>query len=190
MPRSGRLRSFIREYNESQKTKRMSFIPPYIILVIEFALFLYAFIEREIIVMILTSILLVISIIEAVLVSKEVHEEYVRINCDRIITIKLDDFITETKEINVKRIVESFIDKYPEYAPNRNDIYRTTCQILETHKQEKIEKILTGELEKFIKKNKKMTVDEIVNSFLSKFQKYKKYRSEVYEKTCKIKGEE
>ena len=33
-----------------------------------------------------------------------------------------------------------------------------------------------------------MNVDEILEAFIRKYPKYKKYRSEVYRKTCQIKG--
>lgn len=192
MPRTGRIRNFIREYRESQRFEKLSFIPPFLILVVEGVLLIHALTidAQDIIVVELTLILLIISIIEIILVFGEMHKHYCQTNFDKILTIKLDDFILEKKRKNVKQIVEEFINKYPDYKSDRNKIYHTACQILETHKQEQIEKKLNEELNKFIKKNKKMTVDEIVNSFLNKFEKYKKYRGEVYEKTCKIKGEE
>ena len=189
MPRSGRLRNFISEYNESPRTKKLSFIPPFLILIVEIILIFHALTLNEIFVILLTSILLIISVIETILVSKEIHEEFVRSNYDRILTIKLDDFITEAKEKNVKKIVENFINEYPEYRPNRNDIYHTTCQILETHKEEKIEKKLNEELKRHIKKNKKMNVDEVIKSFIKKYPKYKKYVNDIYEKTCVMIGE-
>ena len=64
MPRSGRLRSFIREYEESPRLEKYSFIPPFFILALEIILIIHAIIVWEIYVIILTSILLVISIIE------------------------------------------------------------------------------------------------------------------------------
>jgi len=190
MPRSGRLRRFISEYSESPRTRKMSFIPPFLILVVEIILIFHALSLNEMFVISLTLILLIISIIETMLVSKEIHEEYTRSNYDRILTIKLDDFITKTKEKNVKSIIEKFISEYPDYRSDRNEIYHTTCQILETHKKEKIEKKLTEDLNKYAKKNKRMNVDELVKSFVKKHPKYKNYRSEIYEKTCQIKCEE
>lgn len=140
MPRSGRLRNFISEYKKSPEISRMSFIPPFFILTVEIVLLYHAITLNEFFVILLTSILLIISVLETVLVSIEIHEEFVRSNYDRNLTIKLDDFIIETKEKGVKKIVENFIEKYPEYGPNRNDVYHTTCQILETHKKEKSKK--------------------------------------------------
>ncbi len=188
MPRSGRLRNFICEYKESPKLEKMSFIPPFFILAIEIILIIHAYIVQEIFVIILTSILLLISLIETLLVSAEVHQHYTKSNFDRILTIRLDDFITETKQINVKKIVMDFIEQYPEYESQRNEIYHITCEVLETHRKEATEKELAIKLNKFIKRNKKANVDEIVNLFLKKFPNYKTQRVEVYEKTCQIKG--
>ena len=123
-----------------------------------------------------------------VLVTLEIHEHYQITNFDKILTIKLDDFITEKKGKNVKKIVTDFIDFYPEYEQHRNEIYHTTCQILETHREEAIEKEIYKKLNTFIKRKKKATVDEIVESFVKKYPKYKPYRIEIYEKSCQIKG--
>lgn len=180
MPRCGRLRNFIIEYKESPRTERVSFIPPFLILAIEIVLIIHAILLNEMFVIVLTLVLLIISTIEIVIVSYEIHAHYSKINFDKKLTIRLDDFITEKKEINVKKIVTDFINQYTEYEKHRNEIYHTTCQILETHKEEEIEKDLTIKLNKFIMKKKKPTVDEIVESFVKKYPKYKKYRGEIY----------
>ena len=82
MPRSGRFRSFISEYKESPRLEKMSFIPPFLILALEVILIIHAFVVNEIYVIILTSILLVISLVEIILVSLEIHEHYTIINFD------------------------------------------------------------------------------------------------------------
>jgi len=188
MPRSGRLRTFIKEYKESPKTEKLSFIPPFLILIVEAVLLLHALTidVPDIMVVELTAILLVISFVEIFLVGKEIHEHYSKNNFDRVLTIKLDDFITETREKNVKKIVTTFIDENPKYSSNRNEIYHTACQILETHYEEEIEKELTNKLKRFVTKNKDKNVDEIVESFAKEYPQYKRYRSEIYTKTCKL----
>ena len=186
MPRSGRLRTFIREYKESPRFEKLSFIPPFLILIVEGVLLAHALTidVPDIMVVELTMILLIISIVEIIFVSTEMHEHYTKSNFDRILTIKLDDFITERKEGNVKKIVTDFTDQHPEYEKHRNEIYHTTCQILETHREEAIEKDLSDKLTKFIKRKKKANVDKIVESFVKKYPRYKRYRIEVYKKTC------
>jgi len=190
MPRSGRLRSFIREYKESPRFEKISFIPPFIILFVEGILLIHALTidVPDIMVVELTLVLVAISIVEIVFVFGEMHSHYTQNNFDRILTIRLDDFITEKKEINVKKIVTEFIELHPEYNSHRNEIYHTTCQILETHKEEAIEKEITKKLGTYIKRRKKADVDEIVAGFVAKYPKYRGSRGIVYEKTCQLKA--
>jgi hypothetical protein len=191
MPRCGRIRTFIREYKESPKTEKLSFIPPFLILIVEAVLLIHALTIDlpDLMVVELTTILLIISIVEIILVSYEIHEHFSRSNFDRILTIRLDDFVLERKKSSVKEIVEDFINKHPQYNKHRNEIYHITCQIMETHKEEKWEKALEESLMKFMKRKKKMTVDDTLKAFIKKNPKYKKFRSEVYEKICQIKVE-
>jgi len=190
MPRSGRFQSFIREYRESPRLEKASFIPPFLILILEIILILHAISLNEAYVVFLTAILLVISTIEIILVSLEIHEHYQRGNFDRILTIRLDDFVIERKEKNVKKIVNDFINQYPEYENHRGEIYHTSCQILETHAEEDWEKKLANKLNKFVKRRKKQNVDEISEAFVKKYPSYKKYRIKTYEKICQILGTE
>lgn len=188
MPRCGRIRSFLREYKESPRVEKLSFLVPFIILVIEIVLLAHAITLREIYVILLTSILAAVSITEIILVTLEIHEEHLRRNFDKILAIKVDDFVIDSKEKSVKKIVEGFITRYPEYKHNRDEIYHTACQVLETHKIEEFEKKLIEDLNKFINKNKKMSVDQVVKTFVNKNQKYKKYRAKVYQIACRLKG--
>jgi len=190
MPRSIRLRNFIREYKESPRFEKLSFIPPFIILIVEGILLIHAITINvpDIMVVELTLILLAISIVETILVFGEIHRHYKQNNFDKILTIRLDDFITEKKEINVKKIVTDFIELHPEYNRYRNEAYHTTCEILETHKQEALEKEIFKKLETYIKRIKKADVDEIVAGFVDKYPKYRGSRNVIYEKTFKLKA--
>jgi len=189
MPRCGRIRTFIREYKQSYKTEKLSFIPPFLILIVEAVLLIHALTIDipDLMVVELTTILLIISFIEIILVSYEIHEHYSRTNFDKLLTIRLDDFITETKEKNVKKIVSDFMNNYPDYRKHRGRIYHTACQILETHRKEAIDKELYTNLDEFYKKNKKENVDEILNTFLKKYPKYSKYSTNIYKRVCTLK---
>jgi hypothetical protein len=121
---------------ETSLAEKLSFIPPFIILVFEIILIIHAYTLNELYVITVTTILLSLSIIEIILVSREMHEHYKRRNFDRILTIKLDDFITQTKGTNVKTNVTDFIEQNPEYENSRNEIYHIVCQIMETHKKQ------------------------------------------------------
>jgi len=191
MPRSGRLRAFIREYKESPRFEKISFIPPFLILFVEGVLLAHAFTidVPDIMVVELTTILLAISLVEILFVSCEMHEHYQRGNFDRILTIKLDDFILQRKDKNVKKIVTDFIERYQEYEIYRNEIYHITCQIMKTHDEKAWEEILVDKLEKFVKRRKKMNVDDLLKAFIKKYPSYKKYRIKLYKKICQIKGD-
>lgn len=186
MPRCGRLRTFIREFHESPRTEKISFIPPFIIVAIEIILLTHAILSNNPFVIQLTGILVIISVVEIILVIIEIHNHYSLINREKILTIKLDDYITSSHEKNVRIIVENFIEEHPEYKKSRGDIYRTSCQILETHKEETIEREINLKLIKFIKKIDLKNVDDILEKFLNKNKNYKKYRVKVYINICKI----
>jgi hypothetical protein len=186
MPRCGRFRRFIKEYNESQKTDKISFIPPFFIFILEIILITHALIENNIFVIWLTSILLIISLIEIIFVTREIHEHYQSSNFDRELTIRLDDFIIGKNEKNVKNIVEKFIDKNPNYEQYRNEIYRISCQIMETHKKELWEKTLENRLKKFITNNINLPIREIIDNFVEKFPEYKKDPGRVYPLAAKM----
>jgi len=135
MPRCGRIRTFIQEYNQSPRANKLSFFLPYLILALELIVLIDALIISNLIIIVITIILATISILEIILVTREIHNKYREDNFDKILTIKLDNFVTKKTEKNVKIIISDFLEQYPEYDKHRNKIYHTTCQILETHKK-------------------------------------------------------
>ena len=180
MPRSWRIRNYIKELSESPTAEKLSFIPPFPILAIEIILLYHAFIINDHPIILFTTILLILSIIEMILVFREIHEHYQSSNFDRELTIRLDDFIIEKRTGNVKKIVEEFISDNPRFESHRNNIYHIACQIMETHKRELWEKTLYNRLEKFIHKKKKDNIKEIIKEFVDKFPEYKKDPDRVY----------
>ena len=186
MPRSGRLQRFIKEYNESQKTDKLSFIPPFFILILETILITHAIIENNVFVIWLTFVLLIISIIEIIFVGREIHEHYQCSTFDRELTIRLDDFILKKNEKNVQNIVEKFINEHPNYESNRNEIYHIACQIMETHKKELWEKTLNLRLKKFVLKNSKLSIREIIDNFIEKYPEYKQDPDKIYPIAARI----
>lgn len=182
MPRSGRIRRFICEYNESPKGEKISFIPPFVILFLELVLLLHALTidHPDIMVVELTSILLVISIIEIIIVVSEIHQHYQRNSLERDLTIRLDDFILESKLKNVKKIVEEFLEINPNYKNNRNKVYSIACQIMETHTRELWEKTLYNRLKRFVKNNDFSNVKDLVSEFIDKYPEYENDPDKVY----------
>ncbi|UCD14247.1 MAG: hypothetical protein JSW60_02205 [Thermoplasmatales archaeon] len=188
MVRVGRLRNFIHEFAESPLIEKISFVLPFFVIVIDIVILEHAIRIKEAYIIMLTTLLFFLSVFEIAVVTGEIHGRYQKSNFQRTLTIKLDDFIIERKKNNVKKIVEEFTEIYPRYRNHRNEVYHITCQIMETHKEEALEKALTDKLKKFIKRRKKMNVDDTLEVFIKKYPIYKNYRAEVYKKTCQIKG--
>lgn len=180
MPRSGRLRNFIKECNESPRAEKLSFLPTFSILIIEIILLQHAISINEHYIIFFTAVLFIISVIETLLVLKEMNDCRVRDNFNRILTIKLDDFIIEQREGNVKRIIEKFIDIHPEYNNHRNKAYRIACQIMETHNEELWEKTLKTRMKRFIKKQPVDNVRSLLERFMNHYPEYKKDPGKVY----------
>jgi len=168
--------------------EKISFVLPFFVIVIDIIILEHAIRIREGYIIVLTTLLFFLSLIEIMVVMGEIHDHYRKNNFERTLTIKLDDFILERKDKNVKKIVEDFIEINPQYNNHRNETYHITCQIMETHKEEMWEKALTDKLKKFIKRRKKMNVNEILKAFIKKHPKYKNYRVKIYQKTCQIMG--
>ena len=183
MPRCGRFRNFIKEYKESEKFEKLSFIPPFIILGLELILLTHALLEdtSDLIVVELTTILLVISIVEIFLVSGEIHEHYQKDSVQQEMTIRLDDFILERRMDNVSSIVEEFIKENQRFGKNRNAVYHVACQIMETHKKELWEKTLRERLKRVLEHTDKKAIRDIIEEFVKKYPEYRKDPERVYE---------
>ena len=188
MPRSNRIRRYLQEVALSPRVEQISFIIPILIVIAEIILMIHAIDIGEPYVIILTSFLLTVSILELALILLEIHRDQQRINFEKILTVELDDFIIKNKLKNVKSIVQNFVNLHPEYEKHRNEVYRLACQIMEIHKKERWEEKLTKELKKIIGTEKEASVRELLEIFIRKHPKYKNYKSEVYHRICQIKG--
>ena len=182
--RCSRLRLFIKEIKESPRFEKLSFIPPFLILIVEITLFIHAVEIQVLYVIQLTIILVALSIVEIFFVISEIHEHYRQNNFERILTIKLDDFILKSKYKNVQFLVNHFLKENPEYASYRNHIYHISCQILETHKEEIYKKNLEKDLKRYIKSTSHESVDAILSNFLKKYPEYKTSPSKIYKRIC------
>ena len=182
------LRNFIQELAESPLIEKISFVLPFFVIVIDIIILEHAIRIKEAYIIVLATLLFFLSVVEIAVAMGEIHDRYQQNNFERTLTIKLDDFILERKKNNVKKIVEDFIDMHLEYKNKRSEIYHITCQIMETHREEAWEEDLIKKLKPFIKRRKKMNVDEILMAFIKKYPTYKKYRAKIYQKTCQLKG--
>ncbi len=186
MPRCGRIRTYIQEVAESPRMEKLSFVLPFIVLVVELTLLEHALSIQQTYVVILTSILVTLSIVEIIFVSREIHEHYTCSSFDRELTIRLDDFVIEHRSQNVKKIVEDFIERYEQYQEHRNQVYHIACQILETHKEEIWEQKMQKNLKTYLQRKKPLTIDELITGFIKKHPQYKQHPSKVYHEAAKF----
>ena len=186
MARVGRLRNLLKEVAESPSIEKLSFTLPFIVIVVDVILIEHAIRINEPYIIALTTILFFLSLFEIAVVLSEIHERNQKSSFERILTIKLDDFILQRKKKNVKKLVEDFIKIYPQYKSHRTEIYHIACQIMETHKEEVLEKTLADKLKRFVKRRKKMNVDEMLKAFIKKYPAYKECRGRIYQKICQI----
>lgn len=188
MVRLRMLRNFIQELAESPTIEKVSLILPFFVIIVDLTLMEHAIRINAHYIIALTTLLFFLSFVEIAVVVREIHGHRQYSVFEQKLTIKLDDFILQQQGKNVKRIVEDFIDIHSEYKNKRSEIYHIACQIMETHREEAWEDALTKKLKTFIKRRKKMNVDDILEAFIKKYPTYKKYRGEIYKKTCQLKG--
>jgi len=181
MPRCGGIRRYLREIAESPNAEKMAFIPPFIILITEAILIIHAIMLDEFFVIVLTGFLFVVSVIEILMITREMHEHRRQTTFERELAIRLDDFIIERHMDNVSNIVADFLSEFEEYKGNRTMIYHIACQIMETHRRELWEKTLKTRLKLFLEKNDKKALREIIEQFLKKYPEYRKDPEKVYQ---------
>ena len=181
MPRCGGIRRYLREIAESPDAEKMAFVPPFIILITEMILIIHAFMLNEFFVIVLTGFLFIVSVIEIMMITREMHQRRRQTNFERELAIRLDDFIIERHMDNVSNIVTDFLNEFEEYHGNRTMIYHIACQIMETHRRELWEKTLKTRLKLFLEKTGKKALRTIIEQFLTKYPEYRKDPEKVYQ---------
>lgn len=146
MARCSKSRNFLKEVAKSPFVEKLSFLLPFFVITIDVIILEHAIRIQETYIIVCTSFLFILSLIEIVAVSSELHQNYRKSNFEKTLAVKLDDFITENREFNIKRIVANFITYNPEYNVHRNDVYHLTCQILEKRGEDTLEKIIDENL--------------------------------------------
>jgi len=181
MLRSGGIRRYLREIAESPASEKIAFILPFIILITEAILIIHAIILNEFFVITLTGFLLIVSVFEIFLITREMHEHHQQTTFERELAIRLDDFIIERHMDNVSNIVTDFLNEFEEYKRSRTTIYHIACQIMQTHKQELWEKTLKTRLNLFLEKTNENTLRNIIEEFLTKYPDYRKDPDKIYQ---------
>ncbi|KYK24770.1 hypothetical protein AYK25_01705 [Thermoplasmatales archaeon SM1-50] len=104
-------------------------------LVIDIILIEHAVRINEHYIIFFTTILFSLSVSEILIVLSEIHMNYQKNNILKSLSGKISKFTENKKGRNVKILVSQFIDRHPEYSPNRDEIYQIMCKILRDQKQ-------------------------------------------------------
>ena len=131
MARYSKLRKFLTEIAGSPLVEKISLILPFIILGIDIHILQYSLFRKDFEIVLPATILLALSIVEIIVVIDEIHVTARKMNMERELTIKLEKFIFDNPKLNVKEVVNKFMEKHPEYKDLRKDIYHITCQIFQ-----------------------------------------------------------
>jgi len=131
MARYSKLRKFLTEIAGSPLIEKISLILPFIILGIDIHILQYSLFRKDFEIVLPATILLALSIIEIIVVIDEIHVTARKMNMERELTIRLEKFIFDNPKLNVKEVVNKFMEKHPEYKDLRKDIYHITCQIFQ-----------------------------------------------------------
>jgi len=131
MARYSKLRKFLTEIAGSPLVEKISLILPFIILGIDVHILQYSLFRKDFEIVLPATILLALSIVEIIVVIDEIHVTARKMNMERELTIKLEKFIFDNPRLNVKEVVNKFVEKHPEYKDLRKDIYHITCQIFQ-----------------------------------------------------------
>jgi len=131
MARYSKLRKFLTEIAGSPSIEKISLILPFIILGIDIHILQYSLFRKDFEIVLPATILLALSIIEIIVVIDEIHVTARKMNMERELTIRLEKFIFDNPKLNVKEVVNKFMEKHPEYKDLRKDIYHITCQIFQ-----------------------------------------------------------
>lgn len=135
MTRCRRLRSFIIEITTSPIMEKLSLLLPMIVIVIDIILIEHAIRINEHYIIFFTLILFSLSVIELVIVIGEIHQNYIRNNFLKSLTIEVSEFIRHNTKKNVQLLVNEFISSHPEYLASRDEIYQIMCKILTKQKK-------------------------------------------------------
>jgi hypothetical protein len=137
MVRFNKLRNFLKEFAESPKIEKITFLLPFLVIIVDIILIEHAIRINEYYIIVLTTLLFILSILEIIVVVREIHYHRKDLLFEETLTITLDDFIIAGRKKNVIETVQEFIDLYPQYKNYRNKVYHITCDIMNMHKKKK-----------------------------------------------------
>ncbi len=128
------IRSLGREMLSATRLEKIVLALPFIVLILDAEIFYYSFLHKETTIIIASSFVLVLSILEIIAVLREIHAHVMEVLKREDIEKKIEDIIEKFERIpTVKEVIEKFCSSYPGEYPTSH-IYHIVCDILEKSK--------------------------------------------------------
>ncbi|HEC88722.1 MAG TPA: hypothetical protein ENI52_05345 [Thermoplasmata archaeon] len=123
------LRNLFNEILTASRIIKIALIIPFIVLIFDAEIFYYSWTNHEKTILIASGFVLLLSILEIIAVIKEIHEHISSVRRKEILMEKLRQIAENMKKPTVRKIMDTFMEKYgEEYSVN--EVYHATCDLL------------------------------------------------------------
>lgn len=125
------IRSIGREMLSATRLEKIVLILPFIVLLIDAEICYYSFVHKELTILVASSFVLVLSVLEIIAVLREIHARFMEVWKREEIEKRIEDIIKEFEDTpTVREVIERFCSTSPgEYSPSH--LYHIVCDILE-----------------------------------------------------------
>lgn len=123
------LRNLFNEILTASRIIKIALIIPFIVLIFDAEIFYYSWTNHEKTILIASSFVLLLSVLEIIAVIKEIHEHISNIRRKEILIEKIRQIAENMEKPTVRKVVDVFIKKYGEEY-SINEVYHATCNLL------------------------------------------------------------
>jgi len=123
------IRSFMGEIFKASKLEKIVLIIPFIVLIIDLEIFIFAWQKKEFYIFINASFVLFLSILEIIAVVKEINEHISSVRNREIIMESLRRMAKKMERPTVRKLMDEFIRKHREdYGVD--EVYAAACEVM------------------------------------------------------------
>ncbi len=123
------IRSFMGEIFKASKLEKIVLIIPFIVLIIDLEIFIFAWQKKEFYIFINASFVLFLSILEIIAVVKEINEHISSVRNREIIMESLRRMAKKMERPTVRKLMDEFIKKHrKDYGVD--EVYAAACEVM------------------------------------------------------------
>ncbi len=123
------IRTLFGEIFKATRIEKIVLLLPFLVLIFDAEIFYFALLHKEKNIMIASAFVLFLSVLEIIAVFGEIHERISGIRRKEILMEKLRQIAENMKKPTVRKIMDTFMEKYgEEYSVN--EVYHATCDLL------------------------------------------------------------